>query len=64
MSGISDADAIREFLLDLLSEMPSEMLETDEGRTEIAERYLSLAKEVHPAVASVLQEAAHRVRSR
>lgn len=61
---MTDAEAIRAFLLDLLVEVPTEMLRTPEGREEVVGRYWLMAGSAHPAVAAVLREAAEMVRGR
>lgn len=55
-------EALREFLLDLLVEAPSELLRTPEGREQALATYEAQAMRAHPAVAEVLREAAQRVR--
>lgn len=60
MSYDPDADdltAMRAFLLDLLVEVPAELLNTPEGRKQAAASYESQAQRAHPAVAAVLREA-------
>lgn len=54
-------EALRAALLDLLVQMPAEMLKTPEGRAGIAEAYEAAAVKSHPAVAEVFREAAERV---
>lgn len=58
---VSRESALRAALLDLLVQMPAEMLKTPEGRAEIAEAYEAAAVKSHPAVAEVFREAAERV---
>ena len=58
MAEMTDADALRAALLDLLHEM----LTTLEGRETVAAMYEKQAETAHPAVAEVLREAAVRVR--
>ena len=62
MAEMTDADALRAALLDLLHEMGREMLTTLEGRETVAAMYEKQAETAHPAVAEVLREAAVRVR--
>lgn len=59
---ISDEQALREFLLDLLVEAPRELLRTPEGREQALATYEAQAKRAHPAVAEVLRQAAMAVR--
>ena len=56
-----DLTALREFLLDLLVEVPAELLNTPEGRKQAIASYESQAQRSHPAVAAVLREAAKTV---
>ena len=55
--------ALRAALLDLLVEMPGQLLATREGREQIAGQYWLAAASAHPAVAEVFREAAERVRA-
>lgn len=58
----TEAEALREFLLDLLVRAPDVMLSTPEGRDEVALDYERQAHSAHPAVAIVLRVAAQRLR--
>lgn len=58
----SAESALRAALLDLLVQMPEHLLETPEGREQIAGQYWLAAGSAHPAVAEVFREAAERVR--
>jgi hypothetical protein len=65
MQGIAmatDTDVLREALLEALLEMARGMRSTLEGRETVAALYEVRARNTHPAVASVLCEAADRVR--
>lgn len=62
---MTDADrieALRAALLDLLIQMPGQLLTTPEGREQIAGEYWLAAGSAHPAVAEVFREAAERLR--
>lgn len=59
---ISDEQALRAALLDLLVEMPGQLLSTPEAREQIAGSYWLSAASAHPAVAEVFREAAKLVR--
>ena len=61
---LDDAQALREFLLDLLVNMQTELLATDEGREQMCATYEWQAGHSHPAVAAVLREAAAAVRAK
>lgn len=55
---MTDAEALRAALLDLLIQMPGQLLATAEGREQIAGEYRLAAESAHPAVAEVFREAA------
>lgn len=55
-------EALRAALLDVLIEMPGQLLTTQQGREQIAGQYWLAAGSAHPAVAEVFREAAERVR--
>ena len=59
-----DAQALRDFLLDLLVNMQVELLATNEGREQVCATYEWQAGLSHPAVAEVLREAAAMVRNK
>ncbi|RMC40986.1 hypothetical protein [Paracoccus siganidrum] len=59
---MTDTDALRVFLLDLLTTMPTDFLATEEGRADVVMSYERMADAAHPAVADVLREAARRVK--
>ncbi|MDF3606299.1 hypothetical protein PE067_16075 [Paracoccus sp. DMF-8] len=59
---MDDATALRKFLLELLIEVPAELLNTPEGRAQAMATYEAQAQRAHPAVAAVLREAAGVVR--
>lgn len=59
-----DLTALREFLLDLLVEVPAELLNTPEGRKQAIASYEAQAQRAHPAVAAVLREAAIRTKDK
>lgn len=61
---LTDNEALRAFLLDLLTVIPTDMLTTPDGRETIADTYEHQAEGAHPAVAGVLREAAQAVRSK
>lgn len=58
----SENEALRQFLLMLLTDMPREMLTTPEGREEVAVAYERQSVTSHAAVAKVLRMAADTVR--
>lgn len=60
--GMTDAEALRAALLDVLIQMPAELLKTQEGREQTVGAYWLAAGSAHPAVAEVFREAAKRVR--
>lgn len=60
----SNEAALREFLLDLLVNMQTELLATEEGREQMCATYEWQATQSHPAVASVLRQAAEMVRTK
>lgn len=62
MNGQTAEAALRAALLDLLVQMPGQLLTTPEGRAGIAQAYEAAAGSAHPAVAEVFREAAERVR--
>lgn len=57
---MDDLTALRAFLLELLVEVPAELLNTPEGRAQAIATYEAQAARAHPAVADVLREAAKR----
>ncbi|MDP0925698.1 hypothetical protein Q0601_00790 [Paracoccus onubensis] len=60
----SNEAALRDFLLDLLVNMQVELLATEEGREKVCTAYEWQATQSHPAVASVLRQAAEMVRTK
>ncbi len=58
----TEAEALREFLLDLLISAPNVLLSTPEGRDAVAVDYERQAHSAHPAVAIVLRVAAAKIR--
>lgn len=58
---MTDEDALRAALLDLLVSMPAGLLRTPEGREQVAGQYWLAAGSAHPAVAAVFREAAKKV---
>lgn len=60
----SNEAALRDFLLDLLVNMQSELLATEEGREQVCATYEWQAGHSHPAVAEVLRKAAAMVKAR
>ena len=59
-----DAQALRDFLLDLLVNMQVELLATDEGRDQMCATYEWQAEHSHPAVAEALREAIAMVKAK
>jgi hypothetical protein len=59
---LTDAEALRQALLETLLEMARGMRSTVEGRETVAALYEMRARGMHLAVAEVLREAAERVR--
>lgn len=59
---LTNEAALRAFLLDLLTVIPTDMLATTDGRETIADTYVQQAERAHPAVAEVLRKAAEIVR--
>lgn len=59
---ITDNDALRAALLDVLIEMPAQHLATQEGRMQLIDHYQSTADMMHPAVAQVFMEAAEKLK--
>ncbi len=62
MDDVTNEEALRAALLDLLMQMPAALLKTAEGRRQIAGEYWLAAGSAHPAVAEIFREAAERVR--
>ncbi|SIT74692.1 hypothetical protein [Pontibaca methylaminivorans] len=58
----TEAEALRAFALELLTDIPPKMFDHLGGRAVLAEIYEEQAEIAHPAVASVLRAAAEKVR--
>lgn len=61
---ISNEEALRAALLEVLLALPRDLLKTEEGRRELAGHYALAAGSAHPAVAAVMREAALKLRGR
>ncbi|RNF32853.1 hypothetical protein A7A09_019845 [Paracoccus methylarcula] len=58
---MTNEEALREFLLELLVTMQKALLATEEGREQARTTFAWQVEHAHPAVAAVLREAAERV---